>query len=325
MAPSGKGIPYAFFIIFQHKGDFVHYPLWLSVFVIINPFHLKLPILLFQYLREQKTLSLPGIGTFHLTGTVAHDNDSAFLNASQVQFESKKIKEHDDKLISFIKQETGKIKPLAIADLETYIAAGMEMLNMGKPFQLEGIGSIQKKRDGQYEFTAGESGTVRHEPSPSENEKRVSVYEDSKYEPRSNPLQRILAFGLLLAGLGIVLLGGYYLYNRNNNTNSGDQEAAVSQPPIQQSVVDSSTTKKDSVVEIKGAETYKFLLETKSGKATAIKRYKQLRSLPTDIRMETSDSTVFRLYFLLPSSASDTARIKDSLSNYYGKRVRIEY
>jgi hypothetical protein len=286
---------------------------------------LKIPILLFQYLREQKTLSLPGIGTFHLTGNIAPDNDSASLNASQVQFESKKIKEHDDKLISFIKQETGKIKPLAIADLETYIASGMEMLNMGKPFQLDGIGSIQKKKDGQYEFTAGENASTRHDSSASENEKRVSVYEDSKYEPRSNPLQRILAFGLLLAGLGIVLLGGYYLYNRSNNVNSGDQEATVSQPPIQQPVIDSSTTKKDSVVEIRGAETYKFVLETKIGKAVAIKRYKQLKGLPTDIRMETADSSLFKLYFLLPSSASDTTRIKDSLSNYYGKRVRIDY
>jgi len=286
---------------------------------------LKIPILLFQYLREQKTLSLPGIGTFHLTGSIAPDNDSASLNASQVQFESKKIKEHDDKLISFIKQETGKIKPLAIADLETYIASGMEMLNMGKPFQLDGIGSIQKKKDGQYEFTAGENASTRHDSSASENEKRVSVYEDSKYEPRSNPLQRILAFGLLLAGLGIVLLGGYYLYNRSNNVNSADQEATVSQPPIPQPVIDSSTAKKDSVVQIKGAETYKFILETKIGKAVAFKRYKQLKGLPTDIRMETADSSLFKLYFVLPSSASDTSRIKDSLSNYYGKRVRIDY
>ena len=108
---------------------------------------MKLPALLSQYLREQKTLSLPGIGIFHLTGSLPSENEASTQHSSQVQFESKRIREADDKLINFIKQETGKIKPLAIADLESFIATGMELLNMGKPFELDGIGNIQKTSD----------------------------------------------------------------------------------------------------------------------------------------------------------------------------------
>jgi len=273
-----------------------------------------------QYLREQKTLSLPGIGIFSLTGPVASADDSF---TSNIQFQNKKIKEPDDKLINFIKQETGKIKPLAIADLETFIATGMEMLNMGKPFQLEGIGSILKKRDGEYDFVAGEIITVKHEPAHSEQEKKVSVFEDSKYEPKSNPLQKILALGLVLAGLAVVLLGGYYLYNRSNNV-SAHEEEHLSSAPVQVPIDTVAATKVDTVVTVKEPESYKYVLEAKNGKSSALKRYKQLKGLPTDIKMETSDSVNYTLYFVLPSTARDTARIKDSLNNFYGKRIRIE-
>ena len=286
---------------------------------------MKLPSLLSQYLREQKTLSLPGIGVFNLTGpVVASDDHSSYT--SNIQFQSKKIKEPDEKLINFIKQETGKIKPLAIADLETFIATGMELLAMGKPFQLEGIGSIQKQKNGEFEFIAGEVISMKHEPAHAEQEKKMSVFEDSKYEPKSNPLQKLLAVGLLLAGLGVVLLGGYYLYNRNNNFTASNEDHLNSPPLQQQPIVDSAATlKPDTLVSaMKEPDSYRFVLETKNNKAAAVKRYKQLKQLPTDIRMETTDSINYKLFFILPATARDTARLKDSLSNFYGKKVRIE-
>jgi len=273
-------------------------------------------------LREQKTLSLPGIGVFNLTGPVVASDDHT-THSSNIQFQSKKIKEPDEKLINFIKQETGKIKPLAIADLETFIATGMELLAMGKPFELEGIGRIQKQKNGEFEFIAGEVISVKHEPALAD-EKKMSVFEDSKYEPKSNPLQKLLAVGLLLAGLGVVLLGGYYLYNRSNNFSSHEDDH-LSSPPIQQPIVDSAALKPDTLVSVmKEPESYRFVLETKNNKAAAVKRYKQLKQLPTDIRMETTDSMNYKLFFILPATARDTARIKDSLSNFYGKKIRIE-
>ena len=40
--------------------------------------------------------------------------------------------------------------------------------------------------------------------------------------------------------------------------------------------------------------------------------------------METADSIAYKLYFLIPSTPSDTARIRDSLSRYYTSKVKIE-
>jgi hypothetical protein len=286
---------------------------------------LKLPLLLSQYLREQKTLSLPGIGIFNLTGTISPDDEAIALNSSQVTFESKRIKEPDEKLLSYIKQETGKIRPLAIADLECFVATGMEMLNMGKPFELDGIGSIQKKKDGQLEFVAGPVLMARQDMAHSDHhEKKVSVFEDSKYEPRSNPLQKILAFGLLLAGLAVVLLGGYYLYNKSNNVEPIADDETRNSTPIQQPAIDTIVSKPDTAQIAKLPSTYKFILETTSSKARALKRYNQLKSMAIDVKMDTADSMNFKLYLVIPATAADTTRIKDSLHNYYGRRVVVE-
>jgi hypothetical protein len=285
---------------------------------------LKLPSLLSQYLREQKTLSLPGIGIFHLTGPLPPDDETSLLLSSRVQFENKKVKEADDNLISFIKQETGKIKPLAIADLESFISSGMEMLNMGKPFQLEGIGNIQKNKNGQLEFVASEPVANRHELGQAEHDKRISVFEDSKYEPKSNPLQKILAVGLLLAGVAVVVLGGYYLYNKSNNVKEVTEEESLNKAPVQAPVTDTVVSKPDSSQIVKLPSTYKFILETTNSKNRAYKRYNQLKSLAIDVKIESPDSIYYKLYFVIPATAADTIRIKDSLQNYYGRRVIVE-
>jgi hypothetical protein len=285
---------------------------------------LKLPALLSQYLREQKTLSLPGIGIFHLTGSLPSEHEASTLHSSQVQFESKRIKEADDKLINFIKQETGKIKPLAIADLESFIATGMELLNMGKPFELEGIGNIQKKKDGQLEFLAVQVAPTKQEAAHQEHDKKVSVFEDSKYEPKSNPLQKVLAFGLFLGGIAVVLLGGYYFYNRGSNANNSSDDETLSQAPIQQQALDTTANKIDSSTIVKLPPSYRYVLENTNSKKRALKRYNQLKSMAIDVKMDTPDSVNFKLYLVIPSTASDTIRIKDSLHNYYGRKVLVE-
>jgi len=300
--------------------------LWQTIFLFTlcsNPFHLKLPLLLSQYLREQKTLSLPGIGIFHFTGPISINEEPTESLSAHISFENRKVKEPEDGLISFIKQQTGKIKPLALADLDCFIASGLELLSMGKPFHLDGIGIIQKKKDGQYEFSQREFPDSRMENGG--QAKKASVFEEGKYEPKSNPLQRILAVGLLLAGLAIVLLGGYYLYNKSNNANASGGEENLNDAPVLQPLVDSSAKKQDSSLIVKQPVAYKFVLEKTDNKKRALHRYNQLKALSINVNIETPDSANFKLFLLVPgSTAADTSRIKDSLNSYYGRRVTIE-
>jgi hypothetical protein len=298
----------------------------------------KLPLLLAQFLRERQHLRLPGIGVFRLSGQPSASEADAQIPLSNIQFEWKPVPEAEDALIDFIKEKTGKIKPLAIADLDSYIESGLQMLNIGKPFYIEGIGTIHKTQEGQYGFTARELTVVRQEEARTtkkeQADKRTSVFDDEKYTPSVNPWQKIVVAALILGGLAIVVFGGYYLYNQNN----GESNLMLDNPLP--TTADTTQLRKDTLNIIPTdssqltatyasnvsttAGAYKFILETTNNKKRALRRYNQLRSYMLDVKMDTQDSVAYKLYFVIPASASDTARIKDSLSRYYVSKVRIE-
>lgn len=72
------------------------------------------------------------------------------------------------------------------------------------------------------------------------------------------------------------------------------------------------------------AGNYKFVLET-SDSLRAFTRFKRLKTFQWNVQMETKDSLSFKIFMLLPATATDTSRILDSLSRLNGRRVHIEH
>src|SRR5205823_287824 len=177
-----------------------------------------------------------GIGSFYLDDVVdvqdiSDKNAHEFLE--HIHFAQKKITTPDDALIDFIRKNTGKIKPLAESDLDTYVADGKLMLNIGKPFHIEGIGQLQKNKDGVYEFTAGEPTVQRLEPLSNDwdtdkSVRRKSVYEDNPYEARNISYRRIAIGAGIVLGLAIVIWGGYSLYSSKTAHTAPVANATVS-------------------------------------------------------------------------------------------------
>jgi len=66
---------------------------------------------------------------------------------------------------------------------------------------------------------------------------------------------------------------------------------------------------------------YRFVIE-KAAKTRAFYRYNKLRKDLIKVQMDTKDSVLFSLYFVLPSSPADTARKRDSLQRLYGTRSK---
>ncbi len=93
--------------------------------------------------------------------TIADKNSRDLID--HIHYAQKNITRPDEDLIDFIRKHTGKIRPLAESDLETFVADGKLMLNIGKPFHIEGIGTLQKNREGVYEFTPGQPVVQRLE------------------------------------------------------------------------------------------------------------------------------------------------------------------
>src|SRR5450432_4925813 len=137
-------------------------------------------------------MSLPGLGIFTLDKSVVlpDENDRAMPSMpNAVQFQNANIAAAEKELISFICENTGKIKPLVSSDLDSYLNLGTEMLNIGKPFHLEGIGTITKNKTGKFDFTPGEYSLIRENPSSHDLGKKKIYARDKKQITSLEPIQ----------------------------------------------------------------------------------------------------------------------------------------
>lgn len=196
---------------------------------------MKISVLVAQYFYQHRVLNLPGIGSFYLSDVVdvqtIADKSSRDL-IEHIHFAQKNITRPDEELIDFIRKHTGKIRPLAESDLETFVADGKLMLNIGKPFHIEGIGTLHKNKDAVYEFTPGQPVVQRLEAptplspidhdsdKPVKNVKKKSTFDEDPNEARNASIRR-LAIGIgLVVGIGIILWGGYSLFSSKVKTDT---------------------------------------------------------------------------------------------------------
>ena len=180
---------------------------------------------------QNRKLDLPGIGTFTLDAGAVIPQESdriGQVTATGIAFRNANIPLADDHLITFIKEYTGKMKSLAAADLDFYLTTGRQLLNIGKPFYLDGIGTLLKNKEGLLEFTPGDYLVARLEDHAHHDRRATTAHaEETRDEPRNvNSRQTLLLIGLI-AGLIVIGWGGYYLYKRNNFVEPGSENRAT--------------------------------------------------------------------------------------------------
>ena len=310
----------------------------------LNAKALKLPLLLTQFLYIQKKLNLPGIGSFTLDPTAVipddHNKDPHEL-AAGIAFLHIPVHHADDALIDFIRTHTGKIRPLAIADLESYLNLGTELLNIGKPFHLEGIGTLTKGQDGKYAFQQGEYAISKLDELHAEPVERPARHmplleqENLDYGSSGKGSRNILVILTVIGALAVVGWGGYLFYKRNMVAQHKPEEIVV--PGVVTAVdssnikslapADSSKSPKQGIsppLAFSESHPYKFIILRTSNKDHALRRYRQLISYDLKVNMETKDSSYFKIFFSFPALAKDTAHIKDSLKREYAHDIFIE-
>jgi hypothetical protein len=308
---------------------------------------LKLPFLLTRFLYQNKKLNLPGIGSFILDPAAVlpseHDKDLHTL-ASGIKFKNANIEEPDDDLIQFIKVHTGKMKSLAVADLHSFLTLGKELVNIGKPFFLEGIGTLNKNKEGGFDFIPGEYSAIPLEdgdsPRPARMEKKKHLLKEKEYEyePRTNRVKNILLILAVIVGLTVIGLGAYILYKKNERQEkenktviTAKESESVLTDSNQKSTLSNPDSSRPNRVEVKlpsplskDSILYKFIILETYNKFYALKRYNQLLSYNLKINLYTKDSSFFKVYFAFPARSKDTLYIKDSLNSVYAHKVIIE-
>jgi len=252
-------------------------------------------------------------------------------------------------LIAYVAEREHTSKVVIGFDLEAYFDEARQFMNTGKPWMIPGIGQLQMNMNREYELVA-----QQEEQAAALERKRAiqSSHPSNEYGLKrsegvnSNRAGIILLSLLLLAALGF---GAYYLYSNQEeaepatataDTATTQTDTMVSVPPSSSmnntvtatqpldttAVQPPATANATTPAAGNGAMNVQFVIARTINTAYAYKRFKQLKSYGIDVNMDSvrhDTSTSYKIYLTKSLAPTDTARVKDSLSVYFGKPVRI--
>lgn len=281
---------------------------------------MKIEQVIVQQLYSNKKITLQGIGTFSLDSSVSLPVDSdkgMVIPENAITFNYNPKVGEDEDLINSIVQHTKKIKPLASADLDSFLMLGRQFLNIGKPFTIEGLGTLDKAQTGELVFIPGQFITPRIEApkalKENENEEKSGLFPDYDSEVNNNG-RRTLWIIVAIILLGAAAWAAYYFFFQKKN----ESEPVTEAQPIQN--VDTTQVKKDTVITplvSSDGYTFKVVFKETKNKAEAQKALDKYKSFGHKVIMYSTDSVNYKVAepFTLP--LSDTSRIKDSLNKYF--------
>jgi hypothetical protein len=294
-----------------------------------------------KYLLQKKFLQIQGLGIFRLNQAemAGDDQKAGLIPPGSVSFSLDSHTLTDPELVAFIATETGKIKPLAAADLESAILQGRQLLNISKPFTIEGLGTLQKDMRNDIEFIQYVTPDKNEQRSRSEKRKEDNAesihFDDNYLKPlgKKNNRSRNLAFAtLVILGLGIIGWVGYFFYQRSLLQEIELSPISLSSAPVQDSSaqMNGQQSANDSIqnsiplpkATVSDVE-FKVVVEI-ANKTRAYKRFADLKEWGHKVVIYTNDSVKYKIAFPIKAPLSDSIRYRDSLSRFFGKKVWIE-
>lgn len=286
----------------------------------------KFDTLISNYLYSNKKLDLEGIGSFWLDESFVLPPDAektAFFPLEGIHFSHNSRIETSTGLIDFLVQQSGKIRSLVKADFSSYLAEIKQYVNIGKPWAIEGIGTLQKNREGKFELVPGEALS-----------ERINMQYADETDEDEEPVRRrkwmvgfvlILAIIAVIAGLGF---GVYLLFVKTTNTSPS--EPVVNVFPAEDTGVLTSDTlaRRDTIVaSATDSFNYRVIHEITPRRQRALTRTAQLNEFGLGSHIDSvmvNNARYYRMFIYKNILPADTTRVRDSLSVYFGRKVRLE-
>ncbi len=288
---------------------------------------MKIEHLIVQHLYNNKKVTLQEIGSFILSSNVLMPSESSkdgVMPENAISFEYNTKATEDESLIEFIVQQTRKIRPLATSDLESYTILGREYLNIGKPFHIEGLGTLQKAQNGTYEFIQGNSVNPKLQAAPAllkEKDDEEIIFTSAGKKAESNNGPKIL-FALLFVVIVAAIL--IYMLNKKNDKTPlteavMDTTTVVDSTPVQQPVssLPVSTAPADS-------STFKIVVKEYPTQDAAEKALTRFTGFGHKLELVPQDSSSYRLVMRIYQPIADSSAVKDSLSRLFGNSTFIQ-
>jgi hypothetical protein len=292
----------------------------------------KVQDLLGEYLYQHKQLTLPSIGTFELDASVnVYELKEDVLPEDAIRFTQNTQAVVDDALLNFLVQQSGKMKPLAMSDLDSFLNNGWQLLNIGKPFTIKGVGALTRKGN-DLSFIQGAPTLEKTEASGAYNLKdRTRQKEEIKelnFESevkKGNGKKVIITLASIIA-LALIVWAVYLAIPKNEN--SGSEETEIQQTDTTLTGTQQDTTDqqlKDTVLQqpTSAADTsFQLILASFKDTAEANKELAKQMSRRKNVTVQQKDS-LYQIILTVNRPKADTAIVKDSLINYYKIKSKV--
>lgn len=301
---------------------------------------MKIEQLLVQYLYNNKSVSIQDIGHFTISPEIAiplAGEKEMALPDGAILFEYDKKATQDEGLIAYIVDQTRKIRPLAVSDLESYGNLSRQFLNIGKPMVIEGLGTLVNSQEGGYEFIQGK--TVHPKLQTNNVIIKEKIQDDISFKtpertPGSNKglLTGIAIIFILSAAAAIY----YFTVLNKDKYVPVEQNQAVVTTQLQdtavansQALIDSTNNAiatRDSLSALKPADgaAFKIVLKDYSTKQAADNALKRLTNFGHNVVLVQKDSVSFSIAMPFTTALSDTTRAVDSLRRFFGGKPYVQ-
>lgn len=301
---------------------------------------MKIEQVLIHYLLKYKKLSLQGIGYFILEGTLpetADPNRPIIIPEGSISFTHDSKVQEDPVLVEYITEQTGKIHPLASADLDSYLMLGRQFLNIGNPFILPNIGTIEKTNSGDLIFKSGmhiadrlETNKAKIEDDGAE-EHDENMFKDYQRETKNQVGKTVMvAISILIVGL---IAWAVWKYAFNSETEPANVTQATyptdtnSIPAMEGDSVNNTAPITNAVIAPPSSDgfTFKAVVNEYYSLPLAETRLANLKTYGRQVILYTSDSVIYKVAEPFTRPLTDTTKVLDSLNAYYGKgKAKIE-
>lgn len=300
---------------------------------------MKIEQLIAEFLYQEKKVTLTEIGTFILNVDIkTPSNEEATITPPEgsITFQYNTQAAIDENLVKFIITKTGKIRPLALSDLDSFLILGKQFLNLGKPFTLKNIGMLLKNSKNQYEFSQDHRITLNlehqndspkiDEPETISTEPVIDFSSSTKKKPRTIKGKFIIFSILILIITGLILfLIKYDFFDSKSkiilskiekgNKNSDTLDKA--------SVSPDTTALKNQTPDLNYYNIIVRSFKDSSDAAKALKKILKKTSNKNLIIYKSNDSK-YKIAVHFQFNLTDSTRILDSIKKTYGKKITLE-
>ncbi len=286
-------------------------------------------LLLRQYLYNQKFVSYPGIGklTFGSNAQLSDSQDKGEAQLLQDLHFTYNLNEGIDMdFVAFVSSQTGKIKPLAAADIESYFMLSKQFINIGKSFIVDGIGTVDKQDNGTYSFTPGyflpisEASAAPHKPL--KIREAVPVIPKSETKPQPFAINKKAVLGIV-AALSLVLIVWAAYYFIFSKTNTSTTNATLGAKDTSNGEATLKDTPAVSTLPPTALSTggFKAVIDQRFTRSSATARAAKLRSFGHDAQVDSAGPSTFLIFVPVKDTTISVDTLK--LTEVGGKRPKF--